>query len=69
MKDYKTGPATFKNSVAGLKKMLQELEAGGLTIEESLEKYRKARKLSLFCAGKLNEAQKKAEGILDGKIT
>lgn len=69
MKNYNADSTTFKNSFARLKKIVGELEKGGSGSERSLRKYREARELLSFCAKKLNEAQKKAEGLLNGKIT
>lgn len=56
MKDMK-----FEDAMKRLEKIVEELEGGGLGLEESLARYEEGVELSQFCSKKLNEAQKKVQ--------
>ena len=64
----------FEKAMERLEKIVEELEEGGLPLEESLKKFEEGIQLSRFCSRKLKEAEKKiemltktAEGELDVK--
>lgn len=51
----------FENALKELEGIVKKLEAGGLSLEESLTAFEKGMKLSKICFKKLNEAQHKIE--------
>ena len=63
---------TFENAMKKLEEIVQELETGQLTLEESLKKFQEGVKLSKFCSSKLDETEKKITLLLEdhhGKLT
>jgi exodeoxyribonuclease VII small subunit len=61
----------FEEGLKRLEKIVDELEAGNIPLEEALEKYEEGIKLSKLCAKKLEEAKKRVEILLksgDGTI-
>jgi exodeoxyribonuclease VII small subunit len=55
---------TFENAMKKLEEIVQELETGQLTLEESLKKFQEGVKLSKFCSSKLDETEKKVTLLL-----
>jgi exodeoxyribonuclease VII small subunit len=55
---------TFEKAMKKLEEIVQELEAGELTLEESLKKFQEGVKLSKFCSSKLDETEKKITLLL-----
>lgn len=51
----------FEEAMKKLEKIVEELEGGNLSLEDSLKKYEEGVALSQFCSKKLNEAQKKVQ--------
>ncbi len=61
----------FEDALKRLEKIVEELEDGSLSLDESLEKYEEGIKLSKTCAKKLEAARKKVEILLkseDGSV-
>ena len=61
----------FEDALKRLEKIVEELEDGSLSLDESLEKYEEGIKLSKTCAKKLEVARKKVEILLkseDGSV-
>ena len=61
----------FEEALKRLEKIVEELENGSLSLDESLEKYEEGIKLSKACARKLEVARKKVEILLkseDGSV-
>ena len=61
----------FEDGLKRLEKIVEELENGSLSLDESLEKYEEGIKLSKACAKKLEVARKKVEILLkseDGAV-
>ncbi len=61
----------FEDGLKRLEKIVQELENGSLSLDESLEKYEEGIRLSKACAKKLEVARKKVEILLkseDGSV-
>ena len=61
----------FEEGLKKLEKIVEELENGNLSLDESLEKYEEGIKLSKACAKKLETARKKVEILLkseDGSV-
>jgi exodeoxyribonuclease VII small subunit len=62
---------TFEKAMKKLEGIVQELEAGQLTLEESLKKFQEGVKLSQYCSSKLEETEKKITLLLkdrDGSL-
>jgi exodeoxyribonuclease VII small subunit len=55
---------TFEAALKQLEEIVQRLEKGELTLEESLALYEQGIRLSRFCHGKLEEAEGKIEMLL-----
>ena len=61
----------FEEALKRLEKIVEELENGSLSLDESLEKYEEGIKLSKACSRKLEVARKKVEILLkseDGSV-
>jgi exodeoxyribonuclease VII small subunit len=61
----------FEDALKKLEKIVEDLEGGSLSLDESLEKYEEGIKLSKACAKKLELARKKVEILLkseDGSL-
>lgn len=63
---------TFEQAMVQLEKIVQELEAGELPLEQALKKYEEGIQLSKFCSQKLDETEKRINILMedeDDKIT
>jgi len=61
----------FEDALRRLEDIVEELERGDLSLDESLAKYEEGIKLSVLCARKLETAKKKIETLVktsDGKF-
>lgn len=61
----------FEKAMQKLEKIVQELETGDLSLEESFKKFEEGVKLSRFCSSKLDETEKKVSLLLkdhEGKL-
>ena len=61
----------FEEALKRLEKIVEELENGSLSLDDSLEKYEEGIRLSKMCAKKLEVAKKKVEILLkseDGSV-
>lgn len=52
---------TFEQAIERLEKIVAEMEAAELPLEEVLKKYEEGTRLVRFCGQKLDEAEKKIE--------
>lgn len=61
---------TFESALLRLEEITQELEAGELSLENSLKKFNEGIKLANYCSEQLNQAQKKVELLIekDGQL-
>lgn len=62
---------TFEIAMKQLEQIVQELESGNLSLEDSIKKFEEGIKLSKFCSAKLDETEKKISLLLkdqDGNI-
>lgn len=58
----------FEVSLEKLEKIVEKLESGELSLEDSLKQFEEGMRLSKFCEERLNEAKKKIEILMkDGK--
>lgn len=51
----------FEKALERLEKIVEELEAGNIPLEDALKKYEEGVKLSRICSEKLSQAEKKIE--------
>jgi len=51
----------FEDALKKLEKIVADLEAGDLSLDDSLKKYEEGVKLAQFCSKKLESARKKVE--------
>ena len=61
----------FEKALERLEKIVEELEAGNIPLEEALKKYEEGVRLSRSCTEKLNQAEKKIQILtksLDGSL-
>jgi len=62
----------FETAIRRLEEVVKRLEGGELSLEDSLKAFEEGVKQAAFCAGKLNEAEKRVELLLkqkDGSFT
>ena len=57
----------FESALKKLEEVVRKLEGGELSLDESLKAFEDGVKLAGFCAGKLNEAEKRVELLLKQK--
>ena len=57
---------TFENSMAELEEVVAKLEAGDVTLDESLKLFEQGIKLANSCSKKLDEAEKKVKILTAG---
>ncbi|MBU2644818.1 MAG: exodeoxyribonuclease VII small subunit [bacterium] len=55
---------TFEENLAALEQIVQSLEEGTVTLDESLKAFEKGIKLSRSCQKELNRAEKKVEVLV-----
>jgi exodeoxyribonuclease VII small subunit len=58
------GEKKFEKALARLEEIVQKLEEGDMTLEDSLKAFEEGVKLSRFLAKKLDEAERKVEILL-----
>ena len=57
---------TFESSLKELERIVEQLEAGDLALERSLELFEQGVQLSRDCQKRLDEAERKVEILLKG---
>ena len=57
----------FETAMKRLEDIVRELEAGELSLEDSLKKFEEGIKLSRFCANKLDEIEKKVSILVQNE--
>ena len=60
-------PASFEAALAELETLVQKMEAGSLTLEQSLEAYRRGARLVGWCRDSLTGVQQQVR-ILEGDL-
>ncbi|HYF60364.1 MAG TPA: exodeoxyribonuclease VII small subunit [Burkholderiaceae bacterium] len=60
-------PASFESALAELESLVQQMEAGTLSLEESLAAYRRGAELVGFCRDGLAHVQQQVK-ILEGDL-
>jgi len=57
-------PKSFEDAMQRLEAIVNELEAGGLPLEKSLEKYKEGLELTNYCSEKLNKAESELKELI-----
>ena len=61
----KQNDRTFEQSLEELETLVDKLERGQLTLDESLETFENGMKLARVCTQKLTEAERKIEKLIE----
>ncbi len=56
---------TFEKAMEQLEKIVETMESGTLSLEQSLKKFEEGMKLSQYCSQKLDETEQKISLILE----
>jgi len=56
---------SFENALTELEKIVENLENGELTLDESIAAFQSGIELSRYCSKKLNEAEKKITILME----
>ena len=56
---------TFERAMEQLEKIVETMESGALSLEQSLKQFEEGMKLSQYCAQKLDETEKKITTIME----
>jgi len=56
----------FEEALAGLEKIVAQLEGGDLPLDDALKLFEEGVRLSRFCSGKLDEAERRIEILMKG---
>jgi len=62
----------FESALKCLEEIVSQLEAGDLTLDRAMQLFEEGVKISRFCNGKLEEAERKVETLTrtaDGRLT
>jgi exodeoxyribonuclease VII small subunit len=59
-------PIEFESAMKRLETIVEELESGELTLEDSIRRYEEGVKLSRGLTAKLDEAEKRIERLVEG---
>ena len=62
---------SFEKALDQLERIVQDMESGNLTLEQSLKKFEEGMKLSKYCTQKLDETEKKISLLMsqaDGSV-
>ena len=55
---------TFEQAITELESIVEELEQGDISLEESINKFEKGMKLSKLCDDKLNQLEQKMKKLV-----
>ncbi|MFT5705734.1 MAG: exodeoxyribonuclease VII small subunit [Oceanospirillaceae bacterium] len=58
-------PATFEKSLTDLETLVNKMEVGDLSLDESLKAFEKGVKLTRDCQGMLDEAEQKVQILME----
>lgn len=65
MSDNKISNISFEYAVKELEKIVEELESGEMTLEDSIDKFQRGIELSKFCSRRLDEAERKISLLVE----
>ena len=57
----------FEEALEKLEKIVEDLEGGDLSLDESMKRYEEGMRLSKLCSRRLEEAKKKIELLVKGE--
>jgi exodeoxyribonuclease VII small subunit len=60
--------ASFEAAMAELEQIVADMEAGKLSLEDSLAAYKRGAELLAFCRGRLEDAQQQVRVLEDGVL-
>ena len=60
--------ANFESAMAELEKIVSDMEAGKLSLEESLAAYKRGAELLTFCRSRLEDVQQQVKILEDGVL-
>jgi len=63
-----TSPASFETALGELEKIVAAMEAGQLSLEDSLANYRRGAELLTYCQGQLQAVQSQVKVLEDGLL-
>ncbi len=58
---------TFEEALAELEAIVDRMEKGEMTLDESIDFYHKGMELSKFCSTRLDEVEKKITLLIEGE--
>jgi len=56
---------SFEASLEALEKIVQKLESGGVSLEDSLKLFEQGRRHAQICSGKLNSVERRIQVLLE----
>lgn len=59
---------SFESAMTELDQLVVDMEAGKLSLEDSLVAYKRGAELLFFCRGKLDDAQQQVRVLEDGTL-
>jgi exodeoxyribonuclease VII small subunit len=59
---------SFESAMAELEKIVADMEAGKLSLEDSLASYKRGAELLSFCRARLEDAQQQVRVLEDGAL-
>ena len=65
--NFDKGPVSFEDAMAELGGLVAKLEAGELSLEHSIDAYKRGVELIRFCTAQLDKVEKQVQ-ILDGEL-
>ncbi|EEO28616.1 exodeoxyribonuclease VII small subunit [Oxalobacter paraformigenes] len=65
--NFNKGPVSFEEAMAELGELVAKLEAGELSLELSIDAYKRGVELIRFCTAQLDKVEKQVQ-ILDGEL-
>jgi exodeoxyribonuclease VII small subunit len=65
MNDKQEKLPNFEKSLEELERLVEQLESGDLSLDESLKQFRRGVELTRHCQGVLEQAQQTVEQLLD----
>ena len=65
--DIDKTPASYEEAINELEQLVARMEAGELSLEQSIDAYKRGAVLVRFCTAKLDKVEKQVR-ILDGEI-
>ena len=61
-------PAGYEAAMAELEQIVADMEAGKLSLEQSLAAYKRGAELLAFCRGRLEDAEQQVRVLEDGLL-